>query len=273
MKNRNLSGADAGRFAGGAPNARSVGFERFGTPQGVMAAMYPYMYQDTKFNIDDFDGAELSSYWEWDSDLDGNPWSLQDDCAEAGTGAGAGVKTTTLFGQENLKPSKNCGVEIRWQVSQASDLTMEVGLVNILAGGTRSPIISDIDTPAAVALNTGAVFHISQVQTLATGAFAISANAGATVSKTAIGTFTPTVDNFYTLRVQTVFDNSAGYKAFFYLWDTNASRMTLVASGNTSISSATAATTSYRPWFLVRNEEGDDEVRAKIDYIARWQDR
>lgn len=268
---RSLNAADAGRWGGGAPNARSVAFERLGSPQGIMAALYPYMYQDTKFAIDDFEGAELDPGWEYDGDTGTFPWSVADSYATASTGAVA-TNATTLFGPETLRPSKNCGAEFRFQLNVITGFQLECGLVNLLGGDTRSPIISDIDTPAAVSNNTGAVFHIDTGETLATGAFVVSANAGATVSKTAVGTFTPTADNWYTLRVQTVFNDSSGYYAFFYLFDTNSSRMTLVSSGNTSIAAATAATTAYRPWFLIRTLNTTEKI-AKIDYVAKWSDR
>lgn len=236
-----------------------------------MAAMYPYMFQDTKFHIDEFEGDSLdTNLWESDADS-GGEWSLEKSYAYGRTGGVTG-QAISLYGPETLLPSKNCGVEWRFQVDVITSFQLEAGLINRLAGEGRDPIISDIDTPAAVTNNTGAVFHIDTGETLATGAFVVSANAGATVSKTNVGTLTPTADNWYTLRVQTVFDDSAGYKAHFYLWDTNASRMALVSSGFTSISAATAATSYYRPFFLVRTLNTAEKI-AKLDYCARWSDR
>lgn len=275
MKNRNLSGADAGRYAEGRANARQAAFDHFGSPQGVMAAMYPYMFQDTKFHIDDFEGAELDpNLWSYDSDSGIElPWSLDSSYVWGGTSPREGA-AISIYGPETLQPSKNCGVEWRFQVAAngGSGYQLEIGFVNRLAGEPRQPIISDVDGPTAVTNNTGAVFHFDTTQDLETGAFVLSSNAGATVSKTNVATFEPTADNWYTLRVQSVFDGSAGYKAHYYLWDSNSSRMNLVSSGHTSISGTTAATSYYRPWFLVRTQS-DIEKLARIDYCARWSDR
>ena len=102
-----------------------------------MAAMYPYMFQDTKFKIDDFDGAELDAAWEFDSDVGGEPWGVADDYAIASTGAVA-TNATTLFGPETLRPSKNCGVETRFQINVATSFQLEAGIVNLQGGDTRS---------------------------------------------------------------------------------------------------------------------------------------
>lgn len=267
-----LNGSDAGRWAEGAPNARSAGFQRLGTPQGAMAALYPLMYQDTKFHVDTFLGLSLDPVmWDSDATVGADLWSVDSGTAYAGTGT-VDDNALSLWGAEALLPSKNCGAEFRFKVSAITAFQLEAGLVNRGSGDMLVPVISDIDTPAAVSGDTGAVFHIDTDQTLTTGAFVTSAASGATVEKTNVGTFTPTADNYYTLRVQTVFDGSSGYSAFFYLWDTNASRMTLVSSGSKSLAVSTNATTKLRPWFYLRTRSTVEKT-ATLTYAARWMDQ
>ena len=269
---RLLSGADVGLWAEGAPGARSASWKHIASPQGAMAVTYPIMYQDTKFHVDQFLGFDLDPVqWDSNSSMGPDPWSVDSGTCYAGTGT-VDNNSVSLWGAETLLPSKNCGAEFRFKVDTISGFQLEAGLINRLSPDTTLPIISDIDTPAAVSGDTGAVFHIDTDQTLATGAFVTSSAAGGTVAKTAVGTFTPTADNFYTLRVQTVFDQSAGYSAFFYLWNTNANRMTLVASGDKTLAVSTNATTKLGPWFLVRTRNTTEKI-ATLSYAAKWMDQ
>lgn len=268
---RLLSGHDAGRWAEGAANARSVNFDRFGSPQGVMAAMYPYMFQDTEFLYDSFNGFELdSNRWHSDATKGIDPWSVDSGTCYSTTGGDE--YALSLYGTEMWKPSKNAGVEFRWKLDVISGIQLEMGLAQIRSGNMFLPVISDIDTPAAVSGNDGIFLHRDTDQTLTTSALAVSTNSAATVTKVNVATFAPTADNWYTTRIQTVFNGSAGYDALLFVFDTNSSRMTLVASGRQSLNSATSATGTYRPWFYARQRNSTDKL-VSIDYAACWMDR
>jgi hypothetical protein len=272
---RNINGSDYGRFSNTGPSARANNFDRIAAPRALMAALYPYMYQDTVFVFDDFTGDTFDTFkWAMDGDTGTTNFAPLAEGSTVANGVIAGATSTddneavSIRGMAVWQGDKNCGMEIRWRVvtHPADEVFFEMGFTDPLTDYTL-PAINDIDTPTITnGAVTVAVLAMDPDQTLKTAAFVTDGDATYATAKVNVGTFTPTAANWYTTRIQLIGDTG-----ICSVFDSN------TPSARSLISEVSAVTkieggTLVQPWAIFGNR-GTTGFAPQIDYIAVWQDR
>jgi hypothetical protein len=251
--------------------AHPRGIEQF-SPEGVFAALHPWLREGVVYIEDDFIEDTISST-RWNLSADGTATTYAWSSGLGGRLAGATGTTDNGYhainGDVIWSGDKNAGCEIRWQVDVVTGFSFEFGFTDALADETL-PAVTDVDTPATGNGATDvAVIHLDTDQTLTTAAF-VSESTGSTFAcqKVNIGTFTPTAAKWYRMRVQ-LNGNNASYKIWY---DEDAQNPYLIASGEGSLTSALEGGTLVRPHFLIGTRNTTDKA-SLIDYIRVWQDR
>ncbi len=240
-----------------------------------MAAMYPYMFQDTVFVFDDFTGDTLNTFlWAVDGDTGTTSFANLAAGSTVANGVAAGATSTddneavSIYGHPVWQGDKNCGMEIRWKMVTAPEagFFFEMGFTDPLSDYTL-PAMNDIDTPSITnGAVTVAVLACDSSQTATTAQFLTDGDSTYTTAKVAVGTFTPTADTWYTTRIQLIGDT--GICSVFN--SDTASARTLISE--VSAVSKVEGGTLVQPWAIFGNRDTTG-FAPQIDYIAVWQDR
>ena len=180
-----------------------------------------------------------------------------------GTDATAGNRVVNLYGAPVWSGDKNCGMEIRFQVSAVTSIEWAVGFVDTHDTITTAvPLFGDIDTPTfATGIGDAALVGMDTAETLATMVLAGVGSGGLVAAhKTAIGTLTPTASTYMTIRLQLI-----GNDAFVSIDDggtrTTANKTTCIEGG-----------TLVRPMMAISGPSNSSRTYT-IDYWRVWQDR
>lgn len=268
------NGSDYGRLAAGLI-AHPMAMGHILDPQTLRAMLFPNAWHGNRFLFDDFEGDTLNTFL-WAVDGDTGTTSLV--IPAAGSTIAASIirgDTSTddnegisIYGHATWSGDKNAGMAVRWKSSVIALTYQELGFTDPLSDYTL-PAINDIDTPS---ITNGAVTVAVQArdasQTLTSMALICDGDATYATTKTNHGTFTPSVDNWYTSIVQL-----KGDTAFSYIYDTNtASAPSLVSGGFVSKVAGVEGGTLVQPWFFFGNKTSNSAV-VDLDFIAVWGDR
>ena len=235
--------------------------------------LYPYMWEDTIFVLDDFMQDTLNLDF----------WTLAADSGTGistfaiSTGLGGRLTGTTGTDDENFHSIKgplnyfgdnNCGMEIRFQQNVVVNNLIEMGFVDALTDDTLAAI-NDIDTPSITngAVNV-AVVAKDYSQSLKTLAFITDGDtSNFNTTKTNLGTRDQTADTYMTARVGIA--GNAGYCA---IYGANG-ELVEFASHGASTAASTEGGTVAQPWFISGTKVVTNDVTTLVDYISCWEDR
>ncbi len=200
-------------------------------------------------------------------------WTAGQNGVIAGTTSTDDNSYLAINGDLILSGDLNCGMEVRCKISAVTGFTFEIGLTDALADETL-PAVSDVDTPATSngAAET-AVLHLDTDQTLATAAFVTEGSGGLTVLKTNAGTWVPTADTYFTVRV---FMN--GNIAYCKIYNDKNRLINSSVTGQHTKGYLGGGLhrleggTAIRPHVLFGSRNTTDKT-VTIDYIRYWQDR
>ena len=267
-------GTDYGRGRGGLA-AHPLAFGHILDPQTLKRMLFPNAWHGNRFVLDDFEGDTLNTFlWTVAGDTGTTSFAIP---AEGSTVAASIVRGDTstddnegisIYGAATLSGDKNAGMAVRWRSSVIAATYQEMGLVDPLTDYTL-PAINDIDTPT---ITNGALTVAVQArdasQTLTSMALITDGDNTYTTAKTNHGTFTPSVDNWYTSIIQ-----ADGDTVLSYIYDTNTpSAPSLVSGGFVSKLAGFEGGTLVQPWFFFGNKTSNSAV-VDLDFIAYWADR
>jgi len=267
-------GTDYGRGRGGLA-AHPLAFGHILDPQTLKRMLFPNAWHGNRFVLDDFEGDTLNTFlWTVAGDTGTTSFAIP---AEGSTVAASIVRGDTstddnegisIYGAATLSGDKNAGMAVRWRSSVIALTYQEMGLVDPLTDYTL-PAINDIDTPT---ITNGALTVAVQArdasQTLTSMALITDGDSTYATAKTNHGTFTPSVDNWYTSIIQT-----DGDTVLSYIYDTNTpSAPSLVSGGFVSKLAGFEGGTLVQPWFFFGNKTSNSAV-VDLDFIAYWADR
>lgn len=268
------SGHDFGRAIGGQlTHPRS--FQRIQDPAVLKGLLYPAAFQGTRFIIDDFEGDTLNTFlWAVDGDTGTTSFAIPaagstvDQSIIKGDTATDDNEGVSIYGSATWSGDKNCGMAVRWRSSVVALTYAEMGFTDPLSDYTL-PAINDIDTPTITnGAVTVAVLAWDKSQTLTTAALITDGNTTYATAKVNVGTFSPTIDNFYTTIIQTHGDNVE-----LWVYDTNdAANPVLVPNGYQVKTAGIEGGTLVQPWFFLGNKTSNS-ASVDLDYIAVWSDR
>ena len=277
---RTMNGSDFGHFLAGFTGSRKKAFDKLASPRGMMAALYPHMFMDTTFMFDDFTDDAINTFrWTVDGDTGTTNFAIPAAASAVANGvitaatAADDAEGVSIYGHPVWKGDLNCGMAIRWQVDDVTDVRIEMGFTDPLTDYTL-PAVDDVDTPSiSNGAVTVAVFHMDTAQTLVTPAFVMDgdstyATTKVTLLSPAAAAFTPVVNTWYT----TVIQLSSNDMAKCWLYDTNTAGSPVLKSSATASAAAVEGGTLVQPWAFFGNRTTDGYT-PQIDFIAAWQDR
>lgn len=268
------NGADYGRYSSGLVT-HPMAMAHILDPGTLRAMLFPNAWQGNRFILDDFEGDTLNTFlWSVDGDTGTTSFAIP---AAGSTIAASIIKGDTstddnegisIYGHATWSGDKNAGMAVRWRSSVVALTYQELGFTDPLTDYTL-PAINDIDTPT---ITNGAVTVAVQArdasQTLTSMALIADGDSTYATSKVNHGTFTPSVDTWYTSIVQL-----NGDTVFSYIYDSNTpSAPTLVAGGFQSAVAAVEGGTLVQPWFFFGNKTSNS-ASVDLDFIAVWADR
>ena len=267
-------GSDYGRLSAGLV-AHPMALAHTLDQNTLRALLFPNAWQGNRFILDDFEGDTLNTFlWTVDGDTGTTSFAIP----AAGSTVNASIvkgDTSTddnegisIYGHATWSGDKNAGMAVRWRSSVVALTYQELGFTDPLSDYTL-PAINDIDTPT---ITNGAVTVAVQArdasQTLTSMALITDGNTTYATGKVNHGTFTPTVDTWYTSIIQL-----KGDTVLSYIYDTDtAGAPVLVAGGFQSAVAAVEGGTLVQPWFFFGNKTSDS-ASVDLDFIAVWADR
>lgn len=272
---KNLNASDYGRVYNGLSSMRGPNFSRVASPQGIMAAIFPSMFHDVDFVVDDFNGDTLNTFlWTVDGDTGTTSFAIP---AAGSTEAGSIIvgataadadEAVSIYGHPTWKGDLNCGMAVRWRTDDVADFFFEMGFTDPLTDYTL-PAINDIDTPTITnGAVTVATVTLDTAQTLKTAALICDGDATYATTKVNFGTWAPTAAKWYTTIIQT-----QGDTVMAWIYDsTVASAPFLVAGGHQVKVAGFEGGTLVQPWVIFGNRTTDGYAPA-VDFIAVWQDK
>jgi len=241
------------------------------SPEGVYAALFPWLRSGVAYLEDDFFEDTISST-RWNLAVDDGTtfaWAVARSGTIQGSTGATDDAAIAINGDLQWYGDANAGMECRFKIDVVTGFSFEIGFTDALSDETL-PAVTDVDTPATGNAATDvAVVHLDTDQTLTTAAF-VSESTGSSFAaqKVNLGTWTPSAATWYTVRVQ-LMTNAAKCLVF----DSNtASRPVLVAGGEKSLTSALEGGTAVRPHMYFRTRNTTAKV-VDIDLIRCWQDR
>jgi len=247
--------------------------DRIGSPRGANIMTFPQDPQRSVYLFEDFleDTINLDK-WVLEKDSSATDYVITSGGAQGGTiagttgtgaGEGIGIKGFPIWSGD-----KNCGMEVRMKLSYVTKGILEIGFADALTS-VKDPAISDIDT---VANGNGvadfAVIHRDTAQTLTTAALATLGSTPYTVAKSALGTWAPTANVYFTARVQLIGDN-----VFAAIFDADgglvvSTSIAKVAAGAGGIEGGVAVFPYVNVTYVATTA-----IIPTIDYLRCWQDR
>ena len=266
-----FTGADYGNRL----NAGSrLAMRNIGSPRGAQSAAYNSQHMDVVYLMEDFleDAINLDLWDVSQKDTNATAYVIAGTPGLGGTIAGVAGTTDgegmSIVGPAIWKGDNNCGMEVRMQLSYVTNMQFEIGFADT-ATNFKDPIVSDIDVvTAGNGAGDFAVIALDTAQTLKTAALVTLGSTPYTVTKSLIGTFAPTVNTYFTARVQLVGDSAMAqiYNATGGL--VAQTGISYVASGAGGIEGGTLV----RPYVMV-NRVSTTSINPTIDYVRVWQDR
>ncbi len=250
--------------------------------------LYPFEWRDVIFLFDDFCGGEsqesgvadfVESTWQDGNSSGGTSFGvpgtqLAGGVTKATTGATTG-NTTAFWGMQTWVGDKNCGMEIRWQMTtDADDCVFETGFADVLDDDTVTAI-NNIDTPTTVtnADDVALVGMDTNAGTLKTMAFVTDGStSNMNATKTALGTRTPTNATYQSVRIQLEQVSSAVARSYCYVLGANNDIQETAQHGN-AIASQIKGDVLLGPRFLMEAGQSSGAIISYIDLWAVWQDR
>lgn len=233
--------------------------------------LHPILWQDVAFLFDDFLGDAINlDLYTLGADAGATTFASPTTQLRSGVIQGSTGTTDNEAHALVLAPcwlgDAYCGTEFRLKHDVVTSIQVECGLSDPLTSNVL-PAITDIDTPASGNGGTDiAVFHIDTDQTLTTAAFATDGStASMNCTKTNLGTYAPTADTYYTIRVQLSGDTSA-----IGVYE-NGQLMHFANHGDV-IASRIEGGVLVGPRLLIRTRNTTAKV-TDVDYVAAWQDR
>lgn len=179
-------------------------------------------------------------------------------------GEGCGVLGTAV-----LAGNQNVGMEVRMRLSYVTNMQWEIGFTNASITDVKDPIINNLDTPTIANGSTDACFvAVNTGATLQTAALVGRTSAAGTTTKQNIGTWAPTVNQYFVVRIQLYAGTDCA--AIATIWDGNGSDPLLI--GQFGLAVAIAGATAIMPYINV-TRVATSNINADVDYLSYWQDR
>ncbi len=249
--------------------------------------LYPFEWRNVVFIFDDFCGGEsqesgvadfVESRWQDGNSSGGTKFGVPGTQVAGGvtkatTGATTG-NTTALWGMQTWVGDKNCGMEIRWQMTtDADDCVFETGFADVLSDD-KVTAISNIDTPATVSgADDVALVGMDTNKTLKTMAFITDGStSNMNTTKTDLGTRTPTNATYQSVRIQLEQVSSAIARSYCYILGAN-NDIQETAQHGAALASQIKGSVLMGPRFLMEAGQNSGAIISLIDYWAVWQDR
>ncbi len=249
--------------------------------------LYPFMWRNVVFMFDDFCGGEsqesgvadfVESRWQDGNSSGGTKFGVPTTQLTGGvTMATTGVttgNTTALWGMQTWVGDKNCGMEIRWQMTtDADDCVFETGFADVLSDD-KVTAINDIHAPTTVSgADDVALVGMDTNASTATMKFITDGStASMDATGTKLGTRTPTNATYQVVRIQLEQVSSAIARSYCYILGDSNDLQESAQHGN-AIASQIKGSILLGPRFLMEAGQASNAIISLIDYIAVWQDR
>lgn len=166
---------------------------------------------------------------------------------------------------------QDCGMCVIFKLDAITNIRFEAGLTTVPSDVTL-PIAGDPDTPTVGNGGTDvAIVGMDTTETLTTMWFITEGStASMNVTKTDLGTLTPTADTYMGIKVFAKGDNFTA-EVFDATPDSGYPVLARASHGDT-IASRVEGGTPLTPWFFFQATEAEAKT-ATIDYMAVWQNR
>lgn len=251
--------------------------QMFTSPESALAKfLYPYAWNDVVAIFDDFTGPALNTHL-WTA-ASTNGTAFDPPATQLANGVCQGITGNVAGDEATLRSDivwlgdNNCGMQLRWKVDNNTSTQFEVGFTDALSAATASAV-DDIDTPTVTnGFADGALVAQDTGQTLTTMAFITDGSTtNMNVTKTNLGTRTPTNATYLSARVQLVQTASAVAAAYAALYN-DVDAITETAQHGDVLASQIKGDVLLQAWMYWEPLTTASRT-IDIDYISIWQDR